>query len=215
MSNSTSAIDQKNTLNIAEEEEFHDSCGDVSEKVQDVVNLDDEQNNSCSEMQDVEKNVDLANEAKEEGNNYFRAKDYDNAISSYSRAVSLCPTDDEHKELLSVFLGNRAAAYFSVDEYDCVIDDCSASLELKSDYVKVLMRRSQAYEKVTRPEDALVGKFDLYPSYSSFNILKRDTTICICFYIRWNGLSFSNFEVYLSLTFTFNQQLISTLLIRN
>ena len=116
----------------------------------------------------IEKNLDLANEAKEEGNNYFRTKDYDNAISMYSRAIVLCPIDDEHKETLSVFYGNRAAAYFSVEEYECVVDDCSSALDLKPLYPKVLMRRSQAYEKLNRADDALVDAkktMELDPSY--------------------------------------------------
>ena len=103
----------------------------------------------------VEKSIVLANEAKEEGNSCFRVKDYDNAIAMYSRAIVLCPTDDEHKDTLAVFYGNRAAAYFSVDEYECVVDDCAGALELKPDYVKVLMRRSQAYEKLGKVDDAL------------------------------------------------------------
>jgi tetratricopeptide (TPR) repeat protein len=106
----------------------------------------------------LEKNIGAANEAKEEGNKYFRVKDYDNAITMYSRAIALCPTDEDDKETLAVFLGNRAAAYYAVDEYDCTIDDCTKSLELNPDYVKVLMRRSQAYEKVSKPEEALAGK---------------------------------------------------------
>ena len=116
----------------------------------------------------IEKNLDLANEAKEEGNSCFRTKDYDNAISMYSRAIVLCPTDDEHKETLAVFYGNRAAAYFSVDEYECVVDDCSSALNLKPSYPKVLMRRSQAYEKLNRAEDALADAkktMELDPSY--------------------------------------------------
>lgn len=150
--------------------EFHDALdsppevGDLREKMEDLeVELEGEDNNSCSDLPHVEKDLVLANEAKEKGNNYFRAKNYDEAISSYSTAVSLCPTDEEHKENLSVFLGNRAAAYFSVDEHDCVIDDCTASLELNPSYVKVLMRRSQAYEKLTKPEDALVGAYSSMP----------------------------------------------------
>ena len=130
---------------------------DLALHVESVVKIDDELENSCTETKEIEKDILLANLAKEEGNGHFRAMDYDSAISSYSRAVAFCPTDDEHKENLSVFLGNRAAAYFSVDEYECVIDDCTSALELKPDYIKVLMRRSQAYEKLTRPEDALVG----------------------------------------------------------
>lgn len=138
---------------------------ELAEDIENLVNLDDERDNSCTDNLEIEKDILLANLAKEEGNGYFRTKDYDSAIASYSRAVVLCPTDDEHKENLSVFLGNRAAAYFSVDEYECVVDDCTSSLELKADYVKVLMRRSQAYEKLTRPEDALVGMIFMCAPY--------------------------------------------------
>ena len=74
-----------------------------------------------------QKAIEMKSENKEraKGNGFFRVMDYDSAISSYSRAVAFCPSDDEHKENLSVFLGNRAAAYFSVDEYECVIYDCT------------------------------------------------------------------------------------------
>jgi tetratricopeptide (TPR) repeat protein len=124
---------------------------------EELLKTEEEDDDPVSEMPCIAKDITLANEAKEEGNNFFRTKDFDSAISSYSRAITLCPIGDDYKEVLSVFLGNRAAAYFSVDEFDCVVDDCTASLELNSNYVKVLMRRSQAYEKLTRPEDALVG----------------------------------------------------------
>ena len=130
---------------------------ETEEGEEELMKTEEEDNDPETEMPCIAKDITLANEAKEEGNNFFRTKDYDSAISSYSRAITLCPIGDEYKEVLSVFLGNRAAAYFSVDEFDCVVDDCTASLELNSNYVKVLMRRSQAYEKLTRPEDALVG----------------------------------------------------------
>ena len=134
----------------------------VTEEIdEEQVKTEEEDDDPVLEMPGIAKDITLANEAKEEGNNYFRIKDFDSAISSYSRAITLCPIGDDHKELLSVFLGNRAAAYFSVDEFDCVIDDCTASLDLNPIYVKVLMRRSQAYEKLTRPEDALVGKYKI------------------------------------------------------
>jgi tetratricopeptide (TPR) repeat protein len=137
-----------------------DDKGEIIETVEgeeELMKTEDEEDDPVSEMPCIAKDITLANEAKEEGNNFFRTKDFDSAISSYSRAITLCPIDDDYKEVLSVFLGNRAAAYFSVDEFDCVVDDCTSSLELNSNYVKVLMRRSQAYEKLTRPEDALVG----------------------------------------------------------
>ena len=132
----------------------------------------------------AEKNLVHANEAKEEGNSCFRVKDYDNAISMYSRAIVLCPTDDEHKETLAVFYGNRAAAYFAVDEYECVVDDCCSALVLNADYVKVLMRRSQAYEKLSKQEDALADAkkvMELDPSFpkirSTVERLERECEI--------------------------------------
>lgn len=140
-----------------EEEVDNDKEDYLAEKV-DKLDIDNNSNSKTEYEIDTDKDINLANEAKEEGNNYFRVKDYDNAISSYSRAANLCPTDDTNKEFLSVFLGNRAACYFAIEEYDCVVDDCTSALEIKSDYVKVLMRRSQAYEKLRKPEDALVGE---------------------------------------------------------
>jgi tetratricopeptide (TPR) repeat protein len=135
-----------------------------------TVNIDESHEYSSSNV--IEKSLAAANISKEEGNYHFRVKDYDSAISSYTSAITLCPIDDENKESLSVFYGNRAAAYFSVEEYECVVDDCSSSLEINGDYVKVLMRRSQAYEKLTKPEDALTDAkkvLELDPSFPKIN----------------------------------------------
>jgi import receptor subunit TOM70 len=114
----------------------------------------------------VEKDIIKAFEMKEEGNKYFREKDYDQAIQMYSLAVKHCPEDEENKENLAVFLGNRAAAYSQVEEYDCVLEDCTKSLELKPDYVKVLIRRSQACEKLNKMDEACRGQSSLLISIS-------------------------------------------------
>lgn len=103
------------------------------------------------------KSLEKAIEAKEEGNNYFRNKEYDNALESYSRAITYCPEDDENKENLATFYGNRSAAYFSLEEYELVVEDCTAALELKPDYVKVIARRMLANEKLEKFEEALTG----------------------------------------------------------
>jgi tetratricopeptide (TPR) repeat protein len=141
---------------------------DVEKLAEQTSNVNIDESHEYSSSRVIEKSLEAANVSKEEGNNYFRMKDYDGAISSYSSAITLCPTDDENKVSLSVFYGNRAAAYFSVEEYECVVDDCSSSLEINGDYVKVLMRRSQAYEKLTKPEDALIDAkkvLELDPSF--------------------------------------------------
>lgn len=47
-----------------------------------------------------EGNIEEATVAKEQGNAFFRDKDYDAAIDSYSRAIHLCPKSEEFKETL-------------------------------------------------------------------------------------------------------------------
>lgn len=104
-----------------------------------------------------EKNLEKALGAKEEGNSYFRNKEYDDALESYSRAITYCPEDEANKENLATFYGNRAAAYFFLEEYDLVVEDCTSALAIKPDYVKVLARRMTANEKLEKYEDALAG----------------------------------------------------------
>jgi tetratricopeptide (TPR) repeat protein len=169
--------------NVEDEEIEEISSSNHENYVEDVEKLEEltsniyiDESNEYSSSRVTEKSLAAANISKEEGNNHFRIKDYDGAISSYTSAIKLCPTDDENKETLSVFYGNRAAAYFTVEEYECAVDDCSSSLEINGDYVKVLMRRSQAYEKLTKPEDALIDAkkvLELDPSFPKINATVR------------------------------------------
>jgi tetratricopeptide (TPR) repeat protein len=77
-----------------------------------------------------------------------------------SRAIESSPQNDT--ENIAVFLGNRAACYSAMEEYSLAIDDCTLSLEKKVDYVKVLMRRSQAYEKLDKIDEALADAKKVY-----------------------------------------------------
>ena len=49
---------------------------------------------------ELEELLNQALSAKEEGNNYYRDKEYDLAIQSYSQAISYCPDNQENKENL-------------------------------------------------------------------------------------------------------------------
>jgi len=104
---------------------------------------------------ELKKDIAAALAAKELGNNYFRDKDYDGAITLYSQAIAHCPSDEANKENLAVFLGNRAAAYYAIEEFALVVDDCNLALENNSAYVKVLQRRMQALERLERLDEAL------------------------------------------------------------
>lgn len=146
-------LDEFSSLNIEEDEhEFADAVA-VAPEISEAVDVD-------SAAFTYEKSLEKALEAKEEGNNYFRNKEYDDALESYSRAITYCPEDDANKENLATFYGNRAAAYASLEEYDLVVEDCTAALAIKPDYVKVLARRMLANEKLEKYEDALTGNLN-------------------------------------------------------
>ena len=120
-----------------------------------------EKDSSGCVVSSLEKNVDKAMMCKEEGNDYYRLQEYDTAVEMYSQAINLCPEDEEdpnceeHRNLFAVFLGNRAAAFFALQEWDMVVDDCNWALDKKSDYVKIIVRRCQALENLKRIEEAL------------------------------------------------------------
>ena len=52
---------------------------------------------------------------------------------------------------------NRAACYKQISNFDGVIEDCTAVLEVDPENVKALVRRAQAFEGVERYRFALQG----------------------------------------------------------
>ena len=121
-------------------------------------------------------NLDKAIMAKEEGNDYFRNKNYDFALQQYTQAIRLCPRDavsqeeegkgedgsgsgqgvvSENSHNLATFLGNRAAAYFMLECWEECETDCNLSLHFQPNYSKVLMRRCMCLEKQEKFEAAL------------------------------------------------------------
>ncbi|CDO96442.1 unnamed protein product [Kluyveromyces dobzhanskii CBS 2104] len=87
---------------------------------------------------------------KDKGNEFFKAKDFDQAIKYYTLAISL--KEDP------VFYSNRSAAYVSVNNFEKVVEDTTAALNLKPDYSKCWLRRASAYENLGQFSDAM---FDL------------------------------------------------------
>jgi len=57
----------------------------------------------------------------------------------------------------SVFYGNRSACYFALEEYLSAIEDCTKALEYNENYSKVLMRRCQSYERLSKFDEAIKG----------------------------------------------------------
>ncbi|KAJ0173002.1 hypothetical protein K1T71_011178 [Dendrolimus kikuchii] len=88
---------------------------------------------------------------KNKGNEAFKADNYEEAISLYTKAINLAVKDSRE---LATYLKNRAATYLKTQQYEKVINDCDESLRIVPEDPKALFRRSQALEKLERYEEA-------------------------------------------------------------
>ena len=91
---------------------------------------------------------DYAAKLKAAGNKAYGSKDYNRAIELYGKAI-LCKQDP-------VFYSNRAACYNAMSDWDKVIEDTTAAINLDNEYVKALNRRANAYEQVELNSEALL-----------------------------------------------------------
>ncbi|CAH7685506.1 stress-induced-phospho protein 1 [Phakopsora pachyrhizi] len=91
---------------------------------------------------------------KADGNNLYRSRDFDGAISAYKRAFSLNPDP--------IYLNNLAACYFEKGDYDECIKQCERAVEegreRRVDYktiAKSFARMGSAYLKTSNYELAI------------------------------------------------------------
>ncbi|KAI6351372.1 TOM (translocase of outer membrane) complex component [Pyricularia grisea] len=85
---------------------------------------------------------------KEAGNKSYGARDYPRAIDLYTKAI-LCKPDP-------VYYSNRAACYSAQKEWEKVVEDTTAAINLDPDYVKALNRRAAAYENMDKYSESLL-----------------------------------------------------------
>ncbi|XP_050318259.1 sperm-associated antigen 1 [Bactrocera neohumeralis] len=90
-----------------------------------------------SKFTDVERER-LAEEYRLRGNDYFRAKEYENAIKEYGRAISVCA------EKAAPAYNNRAAANIKLKWYTEAIKDCEQCLQLEPNNLKARLRLADA-----------------------------------------------------------------------
>ncbi|QLG70327.1 hypothetical protein HG535_0A02650 [Zygotorulaspora mrakii] len=87
---------------------------------------------------------------KDKGNEYFKTKDFGNALKYYNHALAFKKDP--------VFYSNISACYVSLGQLDKVVENSTKALELKPDYGKALLRRASANESLENYADAM---FDL------------------------------------------------------
>ncbi|GAU21821.1 hypothetical protein TSUD_176670 [Trifolium subterraneum] len=99
-----------------------------------------------------------ANEAKIEGNKLFVDGKYEEALSQYEHALQVAPDMPSSVEIRSICYSNRAVCFLKLGKYENTIKECTKALELNPAYVKALVRRGEAHEKLEHFEEAIAAK---------------------------------------------------------
>ncbi|XP_056133600.1 tetratricopeptide repeat protein 4 [Lampris incognitus] len=77
---------------------------------------------------------------KDEGNDYFKEKNYKKAIISYTAGLKInCTSQD----INTILLTNRAAAHFHLGNMRSALNDALAAKKIKPDHLKALIRGAQ------------------------------------------------------------------------
>ncbi|VEN60495.1 unnamed protein product [Callosobruchus maculatus] len=97
---------------------------------------------------ELPENKKLAKQEKEQGNAFYKKKDFPNAITHYQKAIEHDPTD-------ITFYNNLAAVYFEQKEYEKCIKECERAIDIgrenRADFkliAKSFMRIGNAYRKM-------------------------------------------------------------------
>ncbi|CAH2311217.1 tetratricopeptide repeat 4 [Pelobates cultripes] len=89
---------------------------------------------------------------KDEGNEYFKEKDYKKAINSYTEGLKKKCKDPE---LNAILYTNRAAAQFYLGNNRSALTDAIAARKLKPDHLKALIRGALCYIEIKNYPEAL------------------------------------------------------------
>ncbi|XP_033728700.1 dnaJ homolog subfamily C member 7-like isoform X1 [Pecten maximus] len=91
------------------------------------------------ESPQIEKDPSIfAEEKKEEGNAFYKNKQYIDALNCYSQAIELCPT-------CAAYYGNRAATNMMLYKYLDALEDARQSVRIDSAFVKGYVREGKCH----------------------------------------------------------------------
>uniref|UniRef100_A0A8C5Q2U0 Sperm associated antigen 1 n=1 Tax=Leptobrachium leishanense TaxID=445787 RepID=A0A8C5Q2U0_9ANUR len=88
-----------------------------------------------------------ANREKEKGNEAFRSGDYEEAVSYYTRSISILPTVAAYN--------NRAQAEIKLKNWQNALNDCERVLALEAGNVKALIRRATVHKNLRNYQAAV------------------------------------------------------------
>ncbi|KAG8092045.1 hypothetical protein GUJ93_ZPchr0012g19884 [Zizania palustris] len=96
-----------------------------------------------------------ANDAKAQGNKFFGAGEYENALPQYEIALQIAAELESAEDIRSACHSNRAVCFLKLGKYDETIKECTKALELNPSYLKALLRRGEAHEKLEHYDEAI------------------------------------------------------------
>ncbi|XP_022755361.1 tetratricopeptide repeat protein 1-like [Durio zibethinus] len=102
-----------------------------------------------------EKALAQANDAKMEGNKLFGNGQYEEALLQYEIALQVTAEIPSSVEIRSICYSNRAVCFLKLGKYEETIKECTKALELNPSYIKALVRRGEAHEKLEHFEEAI------------------------------------------------------------
>jgi stress-induced-phosphoprotein 1 len=85
---------------------------------------------------------------KAQGNEFFKAKSYENAIEKYSEAIAVDGSD-------VTFFSNRSACYFALEMFQEAADDGRQCVIIDKNFVKGYFRAASAHQKMENYDLAL------------------------------------------------------------
>jgi len=93
---------------------------------------------------------------KEQGDASYKNANFEDAVGHYTKCIEQLQSQGKSgSDLALKAYANRAACYKQISNFDGVISDCTAVLEVDPENVKALIRRAQAFEGVERYRFAL------------------------------------------------------------
>ncbi|KFV41844.1 Sperm-associated antigen 1, partial [Gavia stellata] len=89
----------------------------------------------------------IATREKEKGNEAFAIGDYVEAVTYYTRSISVIPT--------AAAYNNKAQAEIKLQDWDSALQDCEKVLDMEPGNVKALMRRATVYSQLQNYQTAI------------------------------------------------------------
>eukprot|EP01018_Ginkgo_biloba_P007648 Gb_03301 [translate_table: standard] len=110
---------------------------------------------AMTEEEQKRRSLAQANDAKAEGNRLYAAEQYEEALAQYASALEVAPDDVIANDMRSMCYANRAICFSKLNKYEQTVKESTKALELNPTYIKALIRRAEAQERLEHFEEAI------------------------------------------------------------